>query len=79
MVTQQEQAVSEEQKIAKAVAESEAKQAQQQLEEDEKKAAMLKSISVHRELMVSQTEHVTSSVFPLSPIFLNVVPFFPPN
>uniref|UniRef100_A0A3Q2WH69 Cilia and flagella associated protein 210 n=1 Tax=Haplochromis burtoni TaxID=8153 RepID=A0A3Q2WH69_HAPBU len=53
-VTQQEQAVSEEQKIAKAVAESEAKQAQQQLEEDEKKAAMLKSISVHRELMAEK-------------------------
>uniref|UniRef100_A0A3B4FEP6 Coiled-coil domain containing 173 n=1 Tax=Pundamilia nyererei TaxID=303518 RepID=A0A3B4FEP6_9CICH len=55
-VTQQEQAVSEEQKIAKAVAESEAKQAQQQLEEDEKKAAMLKSISVHRELMRQEKE-----------------------
>ncbi|XP_063355556.1 cilia- and flagella- associated protein 210 [Pelmatolapia mariae] len=55
-VTQQEQAVSEEQKIAKAVAESEAKQAQQQLEEDEKKAAMLKSIGVHRELMRQEKE-----------------------
>lgn len=55
-VTQQEQAVSEEQKIAKAVAEREAKQAQQQLEEDEKKAEMLKSISVHRELMRQEKE-----------------------
>uniref|UniRef100_A0A3Q0S4H6 Cilia and flagella associated protein 210 n=1 Tax=Amphilophus citrinellus TaxID=61819 RepID=A0A3Q0S4H6_AMPCI len=55
-VTQQQQAVNEEQRIAKAVSEREAKQAQQQLEEEEKKAAMLKSISAHRELMRQEKE-----------------------
>ncbi|XP_030614221.1 coiled-coil domain-containing protein 173 [Archocentrus centrarchus] len=55
-VTQQQQAVNEEQRIAKAVSEREAKQAQQQVEEEEKKAAMLKSISVHRELMRQEKE-----------------------
>lgn len=53
-VTQQEQSVSDEQRIAKAVAEREAKQAQQQWEEEEKRATMLKSIAAHRDFMVTQ-------------------------
>ena len=52
-VTKQEQVVNEEELIAKAVAEREAKQAQKQKEEDDTKAAMLKSITAHRELMVN--------------------------
>ncbi|KAM4609460.1 cilia- and flagella- associated protein 210 [Polymixia lowei] len=48
---QQEQTFNEEELIAKAVAEREAKQAQHQMEEDEKKAATLKSIAAHRESM----------------------------
>lgn len=55
-VTQQEQTVSEEQRIAKAVAEQDAKQAQQQQEEEEKRATMLKSITAHREVMVTQVQ-----------------------
>lgn len=53
-VTQQEQKVSEEQRIARAVAEQNAKQAQQQWEEEEKRATMLKSMAAHRELRVTQ-------------------------
>ncbi|XP_065818447.1 cilia- and flagella- associated protein 210 [Labrus bergylta] len=55
-VKQQEQTVDEEQRIAKAVAEQEARQAQQQWEEYEKKATMLKSIAEHRELMMKEKE-----------------------
>ena len=55
-VTQQEQTVSEEQRIAKAVAEQDAKQAQQRIEEEEKKAAMLKSITAHREFVVTDVQ-----------------------
>ncbi|XP_070771204.1 cilia- and flagella- associated protein 210 [Enoplosus armatus] len=55
-VTPEEQTVSEEQRIAKAVAEQDAKQAQQQWEEDEKRAAMLKSIAAHRELARQEKE-----------------------
>ncbi|KAM4559053.1 cilia- and flagella- associated protein 210 isoform 2-T2 [Odontesthes bonariensis] len=54
--TQQEQAASEEQGIAKAVAERDAKQAMLQLEEEEKKAAMLKSIAAHRDFMKREKE-----------------------
>lgn len=53
-VTQQEQTVNEEQKIAKVVAEQHAKQAHQQREEEEKRATMLKTIATHRELTVTQ-------------------------
>ncbi|XP_018540275.1 cilia- and flagella- associated protein 210 isoform X1 [Lates calcarifer] len=54
--TQREQTVSEEQRIAKAVAERDAKQAQQQREEEEKKAAVLKAITAHREFMRREKE-----------------------
>lgn len=56
-VTQQEQSVSEEQRIAKAVAEQEAKQAQQWWEEEERRATMLRSIREHRELTVPRQRH----------------------
>lgn len=52
--TQQEETVGEEQRIAKAVAEQDAKQVQQQWEEEEKRAAMMKAIAAHREFMVKQ-------------------------
>lgn len=55
-VTQQEQTDSEEQRIAKAVAERDTKQAQQQREEEEKKAAMLESIAAHREFLVTHVQ-----------------------
>lgn len=55
-VTQQQQTVSEEQRIAKAVAEQDARQAQQQQEQEEKKATMMKSITAHREAMVTQIQ-----------------------
>lgn len=55
-VEQREQTVSEEQRTAKAVAERDAKQALQQLEEEEKRVAMLKSIAVHREFMVTKVQ-----------------------
>lgn len=53
-VTQKEQTASEEQRITKAVDEQDAKQAQQQWEEEEKRAAMLNSIAAHRDFMVTQ-------------------------
>ena len=52
-VTRQQQADDEEQRIAKAVAERDAKHAQRQWEDEEKKAVMLKSITAHREKMVT--------------------------
>lgn len=55
-VGQQQQTEDEEQRIAKAVAELDAKQAQRQWEEEEKKAAMLKSITAHREKMVTHVQ-----------------------
>lgn len=55
-VKQREQTVSEEQRIGKAVRERDAKEAQQQREEQEKRAAMLKSIAAHRELTVTYTK-----------------------
>uniref|UniRef100_A0A3P8TR96 Cilia and flagella associated protein 210 n=1 Tax=Amphiprion percula TaxID=161767 RepID=A0A3P8TR96_AMPPE len=57
-VKQQEEAVSEEQRIAKAVAEQDAKQAQEQQEKEEKKAEMLKSIAAHRESMRREKEQM---------------------
>lgn len=51
-VAQQEQWVSEEQRIVKAVAEQEAKQAQQWWEEEERRATTLRAIREHRELTV---------------------------
>lgn len=58
-VTQQEQSVSEEQTIAKAVAEQEARRAQQWWEEEERRATMLRSIREHRELTVPMQRHAT--------------------
>ncbi|XP_034549062.1 coiled-coil domain-containing protein 173 [Notolabrus celidotus] len=55
-IQQQELTDSEDTRIAKAVAEQEAKQARQQQEEWEKKAKMLESIAVHRELMIKEKE-----------------------
>ncbi|XP_023259287.1 coiled-coil domain-containing protein 173 [Seriola lalandi dorsalis] len=55
-VAQQDQSVSEEQRIAKAVAERDAKQAQRHREEEEKRTAMLKSITAHREFMRREKE-----------------------
>ncbi|XP_051259642.1 cilia- and flagella- associated protein 210 [Dicentrarchus labrax] len=55
-VTQQEQTVSEEQRIAKAVAEQDAKEAQHRWQEGKKRAAMLKSINAHREFMRQEKE-----------------------
>lgn len=56
-VAQREQSVSQEQRIAKAVAEQEAKQAQQWWEEEERRAAMLGSIRAHRDLTVPLPPH----------------------
>ncbi|XP_037542365.1 LOW QUALITY PROTEIN: coiled-coil domain-containing protein 173 [Nematolebias whitei] len=56
-VTQQEQTATEEQRIAKAVAEQEAKRTQLRQEERKKKSEMLKSIAAHRELMRKEKEH----------------------
>lgn len=49
---QQEHTINEELLISKAVAEQEAKRVQQQREEDEGRAAMLDSITTHREAIV---------------------------
>lgn len=54
IATQQELKVNEEHRIKKAVAEQDAKQAQRQWEEEEKKAAVLKSIAAYRESLVTQ-------------------------
>lgn len=51
-VAQQEESASQEQRIAKAVEEQDAKQAQQWWEEAERRTAMLRSIREHRELTV---------------------------
>ncbi|KAM3861978.1 cilia- and flagella- associated protein 210 [Diretmus argenteus] len=58
---QQEQIINEEEKIAKAIAEQEAKQAQQQREEEEKRDAMLKAIAAHRESMIQEQEQREAS------------------
>lgn len=58
-VAQQEQSVGEEHRIAKALAEQDAKQAQQWWEEEERRATMLRSIRAHRELTVLMRPHAT--------------------
>ncbi|XP_037644822.1 coiled-coil domain-containing protein 173 [Sebastes umbrosus] len=55
-VEQQDKTDIEEQRIAQAVAEQDAKQAQQQREKEEKAAAMMESIAAHRELMRLEKE-----------------------
>lgn len=55
-VEQQDKTDIEEQRIAQAVAEQDAKQAQQQREKEEKAAAMMESIAAHREFMVIQVQ-----------------------
>lgn len=55
-VRQQEKTDSEEQRIAKAVAEQEAKKDRQEQEKHEKKTKMLESIAAHREFMVTQIQ-----------------------
>lgn len=50
--TQQEKVDSEEQRIARAVAEQEERSARQQQEAEERRAALLEAIVTHRELMV---------------------------
>lgn len=54
-LTQQGQEVSEEQKVAAAVAQRDAREAQLQWEEEERRAALLQSIAEHRELTVTQS------------------------
>lgn len=54
---QREQAVGEEQRLAKAVAEQDARRAQQWWEEQERRAAALRSIRAHRELTVPLQRH----------------------
>lgn len=52
-VTQREQEVSEEQRVALAVAQRDAREAQLQWEEEERTAALLQSIAEHRQLTVT--------------------------
>lgn len=54
-VTQREQEGNEEQRIAVAVAQRDAREAQLQWEEEERKAALLQSIARHRELTVTES------------------------
>lgn len=54
-VTQREQEGNEEQRIAVAVAQRDAREAQLQWEEEERKATLLQSIAKHRELMVTES------------------------
>lgn len=54
-VTQREQEDNEEQRIAVAVAQRDAREAQLQWEEEERKAALLQSIAKHRELTVNKS------------------------
>ncbi|KAM3608411.1 uncharacterized protein V6R79_024665 [Siganus canaliculatus] len=61
-VTYQEQSSNEEQRMAKAITEQDAKLAQKQREEQEKRAGMLKSISAHRELMLQEKEQKKKTV-----------------
>lgn len=53
-LTQREQGVNEEQRIAVAVAQRDAREAQLQWEEEERKAALLQSIAEYRELTVNK-------------------------
>lgn len=59
IVEKEDKSASEEQRIATAVAEREARQAQQRWEEEEKKMATMKSIATQRELMVTQVQILT--------------------
>lgn len=52
-LSQQEQEVSEEQRVAAAVAQRDAREAQLQWEEEERRAALLQSIAEHRKLTVT--------------------------
>lgn len=54
-VTQREQEGNEEQRMAVAVAQRDAREAQLQWEEEERKAALLQSIAKHRELTVTES------------------------
>lgn len=54
-VTQRQQEGNEEQRIAVAVAQRDAREAQLQWEEQERKATLLQSIAKHRELMVTES------------------------
>lgn len=54
-VTQREQEGNEEQRITVAVAQRDAREAQLQWEEEERKATLLQSIAKHRELMVTES------------------------
>ncbi|KAM9342264.1 cilia- and flagella- associated protein 210 [Pholidichthys leucotaenia] len=56
-VTQQDPTVNEELRIAKAVAEQNAKWAREQQEKEKKRVAMLKTITEHRELMKREKEN----------------------
>lgn len=56
-VAQQEQSASQEQRIAKAAEDQDAKQAQQWWEEAQKRMAVLRSIKDHRELTVLLLHH----------------------
>uniref|UniRef100_A0A3B4B5Q7 Trichohyalin-plectin-homology domain-containing protein n=1 Tax=Periophthalmus magnuspinnatus TaxID=409849 RepID=A0A3B4B5Q7_9GOBI len=62
VATQQEQAENEELKIAQAVAEREAREAKLKLEEEEKKAAMMKSMAVHREALREEKERMKEEI-----------------
>ncbi|XP_061736054.1 cilia- and flagella- associated protein 210 [Nerophis ophidion] len=55
-VAQQEQTDQKEQKVAEAAARQDSKRMQHKWEEDEKRAAMMKSITSHREHMVQEME-----------------------
>ncbi|XP_035507205.2 protein CFAP210 [Scophthalmus maximus] len=61
-IEHQEQTVSEEQRIAQAVAEQDARWERQQREEEEKRAAMLKTITAHRQLMRQEKEQMDKEV-----------------
>lgn len=52
-VTQREQEVSEEQRVAAAVAQQDAREAQLRWEEEERRATLLQSIAEHREVTVN--------------------------
>lgn len=54
-VTQRQQEGNEEQRIAVAVAQRDAREAQLQWEGQERKATLLQSIAKHRELMVTES------------------------
>uniref|UniRef100_A0A8D3AS13 Cilia and flagella associated protein 210 n=1 Tax=Scophthalmus maximus TaxID=52904 RepID=A0A8D3AS13_SCOMX len=61
-IEHQEQTVSEEQRIAQAVAEQDARWERQRREEEERRAAMLKTITAHRQLMRQKKEQMDKEV-----------------